>query len=403
MDNTFSKFFTKTRLSEILLTVISVSITLVFVEIGLRIIKDDNRFLPYHTNSTYYNYPSEKISPGVSGVSAFSTNDLGLRGRPIEDEKYKILTIGGSTTSDDILDDEETWSHQLMGFLNAEAGANEFVWVGSSGIAGKNSEHHVIHAKYLLPVLPTMDWVIIHAGTNDVGRWLYAKSYNEIPLMDKNQNAIEDVIGQSFRVSGYTPSDYPMYKRLEIWKLLSVAKNYFLVTYSAEYQDASIVMDRDLEWLENERAKRKERKKKFIIRSKLNTLPVALSVYAENLKQIISLVRQNGAEPVFVPQVMPGFKNMTEEDKERFWMGAMDGGDNYIDESQFVEMLQYHNEKMKEVSETMGVHYIDLPELLGNDPSLFYDNLHYNEHGARMVGQAIGRYFQQNIIASGLN
>ena len=194
MGNKISKFFTKTRLSEILLFVVSVSITLVFVEIALRIIKDDNRFLPYHTNSTYYNYPSEKISPGVSGVSAFSTNDLGLRGRPIKDEKYKILTIGGSTTSDDILDDKETWSHQLMGFLNSEAGSNEFAWVGSSGIAGKNSEHHIIHAKYLLPVLPRMDWVIIHAGINDVGRWLYADSKNHVPLMDKSQNVVDDII-----------------------------------------------------------------------------------------------------------------------------------------------------------------------------------------------------------------
>ena len=44
--------------------------------------------------------PDPKLFPGVNGTSSFTGNSVGVRGPEItrEDEVYKIVTIGGSTT-----------------------------------------------------------------------------------------------------------------------------------------------------------------------------------------------------------------------------------------------------------------------------------------------------------------
>ena len=395
MEYKFQKIFLN-----ILLLLISSAICIVLLELITRFTIDENTFLPYHANTTYYMHPSPDITPGVSGVSVFTTNSFGLRGPPLQDEAYRILTIGGSTTSDDVLDDTETWSYQLMKFLNTNASSSDIVWVGSSGIAGKHSEHHVVHATYLLPILPKLDWVILHAGINDLGRWLYAKSFDATPIMEKDQDELENIIAQSFRVSIYTADDTPLYKRSAIWRLASIAKVSVINLLSNQDDSGVIHMDKKLNWMEEQRERREERRKKFVIRAKLDSLPEALFVFAENLRQFANLVRENGAEPIFVAQVMPDFQSMTQEERNRFWMGAMDGGNSYVEESQYKRLLQLHNSKMKEVAIDAEVHFIDLAELVGDDISLFYDNMHYNERGAKMVGEAIGRYMQEQIFNS---
>jgi hypothetical protein len=64
-------------------------------------------------------WPSESV-PGVYGVSKFTSNNVRIRGSspfPKEQDVYKIITVGGSTTAVHQLDDTETWTKILMNEL----------------------------------------------------------------------------------------------------------------------------------------------------------------------------------------------------------------------------------------------------------------------------------------------
>src|SRR4051812_17145031 len=44
-------------------------------------------------------HPTPDIMPGVSGISRFAVDSLGLRGdEPVEDREIRVLALGGSTT-----------------------------------------------------------------------------------------------------------------------------------------------------------------------------------------------------------------------------------------------------------------------------------------------------------------
>ncbi len=353
----------------------------------LRLTISGEEFLPYHRNSVTHFFPSEKVTPGVSGVSRFSTNSLGTRGPELDGERVRILTIGGSTTACTVLDDAETWPALLMTYVNRDAGDSKLAWVTNSGIDGKYTHHHIMHAKYLLPRLPRIDFTVVYAGLNDVGAWLYVDSFD--PDYLKKPENWNHRVGESFRVSSFTPTDWPWYKRLQLWKSASIAKN--LVSSYIERQPArrdGFVQDADLRWMEEAQQLREEREKKFVHRAKMDTLPTALKSYRDNITWIVKLVREAGSEPVLVAQAIQ-HNFLDESERKRLWMGAMDGGKTYVREEQMLQLLQAFNNEMREVAVQQGAIFVDLPDILQGSRDLFYDGMHFNENGARTVALAL--------------
>jgi lysophospholipase L1-like esterase len=356
-------------------------------EVVLRVSRPDDRFYPYHRNSKELFYPSEQITPGVSGVSRFTTNSFGTRGPELNGERVRILTIGGSTTACTVLDDEETWPALLMDYMNHDVNDSAFVWVTNSGIDGLNTQHHIMHAKYLLPRLPKIDYVIVYAGMNDVGMWLYAEKFDPHYLDDPNHWS--DRVGEAFKVSNYTPKDLPWYKHFELWKSASIAKDLIasrLITKTR--REGSFVEDAELKWMEEARRARQEREKRFVHRAKMETLPVALQSYRDNLALIVRLVREAGAEPVLMAQAIQN-QLLNEDESRRLWMGAMDGGQTYVKQEQMLELINTFNLGMREVARQEGVVFVDLPDLVRGQHGLFYDSAHFNEKGARVVARAL--------------
>jgi lysophospholipase L1-like esterase len=124
----------------------------------------------------------------------------------------------------------------------------------------------------------------------------------------------------------------------------------------------------------------------------LDTLPVARDSYGRLLARIAVEIRKHGAEPIFMTQAIQSIFR-TDEERERLWMGEMDGGKAYVSEEQYPLILRQFNETMQEVGRKHDVHVIDLPSLIENDGSLFYDGMHFNERGARTTAEVIAQYF----------
>lgn len=378
--------------------VLATLFSIAFVEVGLRLIREPGRFYPHHPNSRSVMFPSEEITPGITGPSYFTVNSYGARGPDPEGQSIRILAIGGSTTACTALNDDETWPALLMQYLNEDAVEDPF-WVTNSGIDGKNSHHHLMHAKYWLPQLPEIDYVIIYAGLNDVGMWLYISDWDPNFLADDDNWASR--VGESFRLSNFTPANYPWYKRFEIWKTASIVKAAVkTIMVKRERDQGRIVQDDEFQWMQKELKRREEAEKRFVHRAKMETLPAALDSYARNLKEIADLVREAGATPIFMAQAMD-HNILTAEELRHRWMGAMDGGKTYIKEEQMHELLEAYNDRMEKVAETDGVLYIDLPELLTDDRDLFYDGHHFNEHGARVTARRIADTFWASILKDG--
>lgn len=359
---------------------------ILILEVGLRHLAGGDRFFPYYPESVRLLYPSEAITPGVTGVSRFTTNSYGLRGREPDDRaSLRLLTIGGSTTADTVLDDAETWAAVLEAELGRAVGAPETVWVGNSGIDGLNTHHHLMHAKYLLPRLPPIDFVVVHAGINDLGLWLHHEAFDPDYLEDPDH--WNGRIGEAFRWSRFTPPDWPVYKRTEIWKTLSRLKNRYLSVQAKGKGGRVIVQDAKLEWLETERARRNERGRRHLAKATLDTLPVALDAYRDMLVRIVEEIRAAGSEPVLVGQLVQAtFAN--DEERGRLWMGELAEG-GYIDEEQYPLLLAEFNAVMAEVAAREGVLYVDLASRIEATADLFYDGMHFNEQGARVVGRTI--------------
>jgi lysophospholipase L1-like esterase len=367
---------------------LSAVLGLALVETGLRILQPD-RFHPYYPDSVHHVYPSEEITPGVAGVSRFSTNSFGTRGRePSGRERLRILTIGGSTTADSLLDDSEAWPAVLEERLDAEAGVEGFVWVANSGVDGLNSHHHLMHAKYLLPRLPRMDYVIVYAGANDMGLWFHHRDFDPDYLDDPAHWSHR--IGEAFRWSAYTPEDWPFYKHTATWKALSRLKDRLQSARSREESNGQrvIVQDAQLEWLKEERRRRNERVRGLLPQGKMETLPVALQSYGEILERIATEIRGHGAEPIFITQAVQA-RFRSEEERARLWMGELADGEGYVSEEQYPLILDRFNERMAEVATAEGILLVDLPALIEPDGSLFYDGMHFNERGAREAATAI--------------
>ena len=387
---------TRTIVFALITVAISLAFAVLLLEGGLRLMRPDERFLPYHKNTVKLLYPSEEVTPGVTGISRFSTNSFGTRGPEPANEKIGILTIGGSTTACTVLDDSETWPELLRGNLNLDAQDENFAWVTNSGIDGQNSHHHLMHANFLLPQLPNIDYVIIYAGLNDVGQWLYRTDFD--PNYLQTQAGWNARIGEAFRISNYTDPNYPFYKHLEIWKQASILKDWWLSNRaSGQLAAGSIVQDAELRWLGQMRESRASGEQKFVHKAKLDTLPAALDSYGATLTAISQATKRNGAEPIFVAQAIQHLF-LNAEERKRLWMGHMDGGKTYIKEEQMYQILLQYNERMAKIAAQEQILFVDLPALIGGQGSLFYDGVHFNEHGARVMARALATYLEKNLL-----
>ncbi len=308
---------------------ITTVIPLLLIEGYLRLTRSTNRFCPYHKGAVHVFYPSEETTPGVTGTSFFSANSLGCRGPELNGEPHRLLVVGGSTAACTALDDSEEWPYLVMERINDHFKDPRFLWVTNSGIDGKTSRHHIMHARYLVPQIPDLDWVLVYCGLNDVGLWLYKKTFDPY-FLDRAENW-NQTIADSFRVSNYAPADAPWFKHLELWTALSAIKaGYQSRKYSKMRKQGAILQDDRMQWLRKEQQRRNEMARCLVPRAKMDTFDIALNTYARNLDKIIDLVRKAGAVPILMAQAIR-WSGLGEEEKKRLWMGAMDGGESFVE------------------------------------------------------------------------
>ncbi|MBI1791511.1 MAG: SGNH/GDSL hydrolase family protein [Acidobacteria bacterium] len=367
------------RVTTPLLTLYTLLVCLIVGELGLWVVFGGSVFsrqkYVYPPGSRHLAEPDAKEMPGVSGKSAFSVNEAGLRGPPMPREGvYRIVTIGGSTTECLSLDDSEEWPGLVMRYVNAASPARR-VWVGNAGVAGYTAVHHLRFARELASIRQADLWIFL-PGVNDLALALAAGG---APTDVNLERAAEQVIHARF-VQGHLFTHFAWLDRLLVWQLGRLAAG----------RPPGPLLRHDFRGFHGQLRKGRARAR----RAALPSLEAANAEYAGRIAKLCAECRQSGKRCLFLTQPTIWRSDLPPEAEALLWFGYTRdaGGVGYLSPGDLAQAMAGYNEALLRVSRQNGMESLDLAASIPKDTSAFFDDCHFNENGARMVALAIAQY-----------
>ncbi|MCP4269131.1 MAG: hypothetical protein GY777_26790 [Candidatus Brocadiaceae bacterium] len=378
--------FRKRYINNILLICFSTIIVLLLGEVILHFA------LPSADNGGYYIWPPKlrkvfkpnpDFMPGVSDKSEFIINSQGMRGDELSpSHTYRILAIGGSTTECLYLDQSETWPHLLQKSVNEHV-QNQFVWVGNGGMSARYTRHHLIAMRYLPLRGVRIDAVIMLIGINDFLIRLSQDKQYDPNFMDKTL-AEEKLVARTFM--GNNPNtDKPLYEKSAIWRLLQNSKHR-LLTKQVQDRTGKIYNT----W-------RQYRHNASEIRDELPDLLSALEEYSRNINNIIDIAEEKSVRLIFLTQPTIWKPGLSADLEVLLWTGGIGNyqnasGSPYYSIDALVKGMKVYNDTLLQICQERNVECIDLASVLAKDTTIFYDDVHFNEGGARKVAAILSEY-----------
>lgn len=328
--------------------------------------------------------PDPGIFPGVSGEGRFETNSFGIRGPEWGKDRraeYRVLFVGGSAVESYYLDQDEAWP-ALVGARLPRTADGRAVWVGNIGRSGHNSRDHVMEARFLLPRLP-VDAVVVMMGVNDLGlRLAQDAAFNPDFLASEPNQAYQ--VRHAFNVRPDDP-ELPFYKEGMLGRLLRYGPDGQRIKEHQVVDNAGWAF----------RTWREYRQKGEMVPT-LPPLGPALQEYARNAEEIARRVKQAGMRLVFVTQPAMWRAGLGALEQRTLWMGGIGdfqaGGGRYYTAAALAEGLAAYNRTLLDVCARTGVECLDLATRTRQDLTVFYDDCHFNEAGARAVAEAVAAY-----------
>lgn len=352
------------RILGLALTLVSLALFLVLGEIALRLMSPD-RYYVWEPGTRQIFRPMPSIMPGIEGESRFFINEHGLRGDPFSpDQDYRILAVGGSTTECLYLDETEAWPRLLQERLGPR------VWVGNVGRSGQMTHNHVLQVEKLTRQYPRIDAVLLLAGVNDLMRRL------------KEDPRTEDLMAASFAVLPSQGGLMPVEIRR---RLRTVWKRYLEPRRELIQDDAGKVY---VKW-------RNHRQSASRLRESLPDLSAALAEHARNVSRIVDDARSRGIRVVLLTQPALWRPGLTAEEQGLLWMGGVGAyqenpGHEYYTVEALAAGMERFNDVLRDLCRSKRATCVDLARELPRNTSVFYDDVHFNEEGARKVAAVIG-------------
>lgn len=339
------------------------------------------------------------VTPGVSGDAVYEVNALGTRGPlPKSDDEVRILAIGGSTTECFVLSLQESWPFLLGRSLEEKTGRR--VWVGNIGRAGRASRQHYFDARYVAPQFGRVDFAILLVGVNDLfNRMIQGKEFEPADVVELDAGGT--YIKTALQISENRESRIgrlQLVKRgrrlLESLSLLSPREREIQRLLSHTLPDYYL-------WSREQRAARGET---------IDSLPpmaAPLAEFERNVALTVKALREIGTASVLVTQPSIWRADIPEEEERLLWLGSADGwpprrsGGPYYSTRAMAEMLEMYNASLRRVAASESAELVDLAKLVPADLTTFYDDIHFNESGAKRVAEAISDYFLLRHLVAG--
>jgi lysophospholipase L1-like esterase len=323
-----------------------------------------------------------KVLPGVSGVKRYTINALGLRGPmpPIVNSNYKIIAIGASTTICSDLDDSEEWPHLVMQKLNAGQ-QTRHVWVGNAGVAGENTVSHLVMMQWYPGVLHT-DMAIFLIGVNDLTATLAYEGAPTQTFLERAAGFEGDLpAGTHWRSLKY----YPVYRQARIFVLVRLAqKNLNQRLHHTPTKGTPLPAMVTL----------RQR------RAASSVLPIpdvsnGLREYATRIGSLADRCTDLKMRCLFLTQPTMWRENLSAREDSLFWQGYLGRFANpkgYISSPDMARAMDSYNRTLLDVCRQRGLECFDMAAHIPKDTSAFYDEMHFNENGARLVANNLTEY-----------
>jgi len=99
----------------------------------------------------------------------YTRDKYGFRGKYEDVSTINILTVGGSTTDQRFIDDEQTWQKYLQDYLTEAKGKN--ITVVNAGIDGQTTYGHIENFEYWWTYIPNLrsEYILFYISLNDSG------------------------------------------------------------------------------------------------------------------------------------------------------------------------------------------------------------------------------------------
>lgn len=352
-----------------LLTLFGVIVALVLLELLLQIynplqtrIKGNRIVLT--TNKTYHikNDIIKTLPPEVT----VTRNSLGFRGPNPPSElgsHLSLVSIGGSTTQNFFLSDDQTWTARLGEELEKSFSS---VWINNAGLDGHSTHgHQVLLEDFIVPLRPKVALFLV--GANDVAR-----------------GTIDEWDAENVKSGLQTGSAKAFVKSLSAYSevaalALTMYRSYTAYKAGLLHQQVDFKQQGYLDIPEEEQ-------KKHLAE---NATSAYLSDYQARLKKIVETCRNAGIEPVIITQpLLVGFgtDDVTGVDLARIRAyGPRQSGKMYWD------VVETYNNVVRNLGREQGVQVIDLAREMPKSSRYFYDFIHYTPEGAQVIAEIIDR------------
>jgi lysophospholipase L1-like esterase len=300
--------------------------------------------------------------PNLDQVIYHSTNRLGFRGEnpPRNFADYlTIIAVGGSTTNCLYISDGKTWV-DLLG-KKLEKSFPKF-WVNNAGLDGQTTNGHlVLMADIIVELKPKV--VLFLVGAND-------QSYEENKIRDntflrKPINSIDKFTGNLLEKS-------EIYCYIENFYRYGKARN---LGMRHCFVDLTKIGHRDVTE-EQAAAAKEEHRRKY------------LKGYADRLRKLIEISRQNGIEPIFMTQpylLGDGIDDVSGVNLATVVVRSYNGKVAW-------EILELYNDTLRRICRENQVFVIDLAREMPKSHKFFYDYFHYNNEGAALIAEIIYKH-----------
>ncbi len=365
-----------------------IAAALVLMEVSLRVIdRKPLRYYVQYPNLEIHLHPDESIVGGIHGESVFSTNRYGIRGDLFsDDDQYRILAIGGSTTECFYLDDSESWPMLLQGSIRSWSGRK--VHVGNIGKSGLRSICSIGQILYYIPQLPKIDAVVALVGVNDLAGFISFGFADDIPA----DAGFESPIFLNKAGFALTPAETQrsfiqssrFIRRIEKYRMMRGYQGRIRDTEGKKY--------------ENWRMSRRSAKE---IVNKAPEMDWELERYGKRLEWMVAAARKLDLRIIFATQPTLWKPQMPESEQALLWYGGIGNFfkgkvTRYYSTEVLAEVMDRYNEKTRVVSRELGVELVDLARIILKNTDSFYDDCHFNENGAGLVTAAMSKHFEKN-------
>jgi lysophospholipase L1-like esterase len=318
-------------------------------------------------------------APGVQGRKTVTINRLGLRGPlpPKRAAAYRIVTIGGSTTACTILDDSEEWPHLLMERLNANPSGRR-AWVGNAAVDGMTTVQHLALTQWL-PGEIDSDMFILLIGINDLQTTLtHRGAPTEAILRGASSYGFQGDLppGTKWR-------SRPLYARLRVARVVRDAVRRLENLKSSPKTAPKVVPSfpaRDARPLPT---------------VPIPDLSVGLGEYRSRILALADRCRNLGLRCLFMTQPYIWRATLTPAERHLLrlgWVGPAGDPIGYAAPGDLARALDTYNQTLLNVCAENGLECFDLAPHIPKDVSTFYDDVHFNESGARLVAQNVAAY-----------